>query len=153
MIDKQEFYHGVAILRLLEDPRCQNVKKGDGGYVVNGDSFAFLKYSTKNRSPWGFSFGLEDIQRLDATAGTHRNVVVALICGGDGICAVSWKDAADLLGNQAVGWLSARRGFRELYAVAGPKGKLKHKISFQEWPALLFEVDNPAKVIDSWKQR
>jgi hypothetical protein len=39
MIDKQEFYHGAAILRVVEDSRCQSVNRHNGGFIVNDQAF------------------------------------------------------------------------------------------------------------------
>ena len=137
MIDKQEFYHGVAIIRLLEDGHCQKVRKHDFGYTVNDEVFVFLKYSTKSRSPWRFTFRSDEVERLNSLASSFRRIALALICGGDGICAISWRKAVELLGNDA-GWISARRNFNEQYGVAGPNGKLDGKISLREWPLIIF---------------
>jgi len=138
MIDKREFYHGVAIIRLLEDERCQMVQKRDCGYDVNGEVFIFPKYSTKSRSPWRFSFSKDDAERLNSLARSFAKIVIVLVCGGDGICAIPWREAVDLLGNDA-GWISAKRNFNEQYGVAGPRGKMKRKISLRDWPSIIFE--------------
>lgn len=138
MIDKREFYHGVAIVRLLEDERCQRVRKRDFGYDVNGETLIFPKYSTKSRSPWRFSFSKDDAERLNSLASSFRKIVIVLVCGGDGICAIPWREAADLLGNEA-GWVSAKRNFNEQYGVAGPRGKMNRKVSLRDWPSIIFE--------------
>ena len=138
MIDKREFYHGVAVIRLLEDGRCQRVRRDESGYIVNDEIFVFLKYTTKQRSPWRFSFSDDEVQRLNVLAGRFQIIAVAMICGGDGICAVSWRETSDLLGNNA-GWISAGRKFNEQYAVAGQAGKLSGKVSLGEWPSIIFE--------------
>jgi hypothetical protein len=45
MIEKLEFYHGAAIVRLIEDDRCKTVGKNEYGYLVNGDRSVFIKYN------------------------------------------------------------------------------------------------------------
>ena len=137
MIDKQEYYHGAAIIRLLEDERCQKVQKHSLGYTVNDETFIFLKYTTKSRSPWRFSFSRDEIESLNAIANSFRRIILVLICSGDGICTISWQEASKLLGNDA-GWISAKRNFNEQYGVAGSQGKLKGKISLREWPSIVF---------------
>lgn len=137
MIDKQAFYHGAAIIRLFEDLRCESVARHAIGYLVNESIFVFLKYSTKSRSPWRFSFSLDEIRRLSHMQPLH-NTVVALVCGGDGICAITWTEAEASLGNNA-GWISAKRNFNESYGVAGSVGSLKRKVPLQRWPLLVFE--------------
>ena len=138
MIDKHEFYHGAALIRLLEDDRCQRVRKGEFGYIVNDAIFVFPKYTTKHRSPWRFSFSADEVRRLNLLAGRFQKIVIAMICGGDGICTISWRQASDLLGDNA-GWISARRKFNEQYAVAGQAGGLTGKVSLSQWPTIVFE--------------
>ena len=138
MIAKKEFYHGAAIIRLLEDKRCQIVRKDDLGYIVNDKTFIFIKYTTKTRSPWTFSFSQGDVEQLNSRAISFKNIVIVLVCGGDGICAVSWCNACRLLGNNA-GWISTRRKFNGQYAVAGQADQLHGKVSLNQWPLLVFE--------------
>jgi hypothetical protein len=47
MIDKQEFYHDAAVLKLIADPRFRTILPQEGGYVVNGKPFVLIKYSTQ----------------------------------------------------------------------------------------------------------
>lgn len=138
MIDKQEFYWGAAIVRLIEHPRFSTIQKHEFGYIVNSSVFAFLKYSTKARSPWGFSFTSDELPRLISLASQYERTVVGLICGGDGICAIDWKRLNSLLADKP-GWISVRRNFNERYGVSGPAGGLDRKIPLQSWPLLIFE--------------
>lgn len=137
MIDKQEFYHGVAVVRLLEDGRCQKVRGHDFGYIVNDEAFIFPKYSTKSRSPWTFSFSRDEIERVNLLATSFKAIILALICGGDGICAISWRETESILGNNP-GWISVRRKFNEQYGVAGPRGTLRKKVSLRQYPSIVF---------------
>jgi len=138
MIAKREFYHGAAVVRLLEDKRCQTVRKNELGYVINDSVLIFLKYSTKARSPWRFTFVPEEVEQLNTRAASFADIFVVLICGGDGICPVSWCNVCQLLHN-TTGWMSARRGFNQEYGVAGPKGELGGKVPLNAWPSIIFE--------------
>jgi len=137
MIEKREFYHGAALVRLLEDARCKRVGKHEFGYIVNDTTFVFLKYTTKSRSPWRFSFSIDEVRRLNLLASQFREIIISMVCGGDGVCAVSWRDASKLLGDKA-GWICARRKFNEQYSVAGQAGPLPGKISLRTWPSIAF---------------
>lgn len=53
MIEKLEFYHGAALVRLIEDARCEAITKHECGYLVNHSRIIMIKYSTKGHSPWG----------------------------------------------------------------------------------------------------
>lgn len=138
VIEKQEFYHGVAMIRLLDDQRCQNIQRHEFGYLVNTKNFVFLKYSTKTRTPWRFGFSQQETAALDFLTKLCERVVVALGCGGDGICAVNWLEGRPLM-DVTGGWLCARRGFKECYAVSGPNGQLRNKVPLNLWPAILLD--------------
>lgn len=134
-MDKQEFYHGAVILKLISECNIDGIKKIDGGYIVDNSAFIFIKYSTKSRTPWRFSFSNAEIKYIKSFQDRFK-IFVVLICGGDGICAIKWKAADFLLGNIA-GWISATRKFGQQYSVAGSKNKLKRKVSFREWPEII----------------
>jgi hypothetical protein len=141
MIEKLEFYHGAALVRVIEDPRCQTIVKHPVGYRVNTNRILAIKYSTKARSPWGFTFSGEDIARLDAATTEFGDCLIALVCGGDGICALSWKVATALL-SESPGRIAAKRGFAGCYAVNGPAGELKRKVAMNRWPAIVFDGED-----------
>jgi hypothetical protein len=140
MIDKLEFYHGAALVRVIEDSRCETISKHPSGYRVNNGRILAIKYSTKARTPWGFTFSGEDISRLDAASAEFGESAIALVCGGDGICAFSWAIGANLLGGSP-GRIAAKRGFAGCYAVSGPAGELKGKVAMNRWPAIVFESE------------
>jgi hypothetical protein len=137
MIEKLEFYHGAAIVRLIEDDRCKSVGKNEYGYVVNGDRSVVIKYTTKAHSPWRFTVSRDDIARYDLATEKFESCVIALVCGGDGVCSVDWKTARALLGGSP-GWLAAKRNFNGCYGVSGVAGTLKKKIPVNQWPGIVF---------------
>ncbi len=140
MIEKLEFYHGAALLRLIEDDRCTSVGRSQFGYVVNGDRTVLLKYTTKAHSPWRFTVTGDDLTRFDLAALQVDRCVLALVCGGDGVCAVCWQTARALL-DGAAGWLAAKRGFRGSYDFSGSAGRLSRKVPLSSWPAIVFEEE------------
>ena len=138
MIAKLEFYHGAALVRMIEDARCETIAKHACGYRVNNNRILGIKYSTKAQSPWGFTFGDDDILRFNAAKAESCECLIALVCGGDGICALSWEVAAALLAN-APGRIAAKRGFAGCYTVTGPTGELQGKVAMNRWPAIVFD--------------
>jgi hypothetical protein len=138
MIEKLEFYHGAALVRVIEDPRCETIAKHAYGYRVNGTRILAIKYSTHARSPWGFTFSEEDISRFGSANAEFGECFIALVCGGDGVCALSWAIASALLA-QSPGRIAAKRGFAGCYAVTGPAGAMKGKVAMNRWPAIIFE--------------
>ena len=138
MIDKLEFYHGAAIVRIVEDARCRTIRKHDSGYIVNDDRLLILKYTTKAQSPWRFTVSLEDQARISEAAGHFVLCVLGLVCGGDGVCGIRWDQLNILLGEGA-GWLAAKRVFNGCYAVTGSRGSLEKKVALNQWPGILFQ--------------
>jgi hypothetical protein len=141
MIEKLEFYHGAALVRVIEDPRCKTIAKHACGYRVNDTRILAIKYSTKANSPWGFTFSQEDISRFSAANDEFGDCSLALVCGGDGVCALSWATVAELLAH-APGRIAAKRGFAGCYAVNGSAGSLKGKVAMNRWPAIVFEPED-----------
>jgi hypothetical protein len=141
MIEKLEFYHGAALVRLIEDPRCGTIAKHDCGYLVNHNRTIMIKYSTKGHSPWGFTFSPDDIVRIERAEKQSHGTVVALVCGGDGICVLFWTDIDKLLVS-APGRIAAKRGFAGCYAVSGPAGKMQGKVAMNRWPAIVFDGED-----------
>ena len=139
MLDKAQYYHGAAIMALLEHNQFSVKKMGTLGYVVNDKVFAFLKYTTKNKTPWQFSFDQEDVDRCVKMASSHKALVVGLVCGGDGICALTWDEVKMLL-NSKPGRISTKRKHNESYGVVGSQGELKRKIAVGRWPTLVSEI-------------
>ena len=139
MLDKSEFYHGAAIIRLLENDKCKAVRKREFlGYVVNENIFVLIKYTTKARTPWGFTFDQEDVERCYKMAEEYDKSYMALVCGGDGVCVLKWREADKLLDGKP-GRISAGRRHNESYAVKGSAEKLNGKVSVSRWPRVLFE--------------
>jgi hypothetical protein len=100
-----------------------------------------IKYSTKAHSPWGFTFSADDISRFDAGSAEFGDCLIALVRGGDGICALSWAVTATLLANLP-GRIGAKRGFAGCYAVSGPAGELKGKVAMNRWPGIVFDGED-----------
>ena len=138
MIDKADFYHGAALAMALDDSRCRDVAKCPPGYLVNDEVLAIVKYTTKNHSPWQFTFSTEDVARLQHCPDGVDRVVLALVCAGDGICTISAEAACALLEDAAAS-IGVRRKFRGWYGVTGPAGKLENKVAVKRWPEILFQ--------------
>jgi hypothetical protein len=138
MIDKQHFYHGAALIQLLDHSHCNSINKFRMGFIVNDKTYVFLKYTTKNRSPWRFTFSEDDISHVRNENRNNGNLFIVLICGGDGICTIN-IDEFNLLINEKAGWIAAKRSFHEQYSISGSNGELKNKISFKRWPQIIFD--------------
>jgi hypothetical protein len=137
LIDKQEFYHGVVLVRLLDDPSINSIRKREYGYIVNDNISVILKYSTKSRSPWLFSFSAYEMERIEHCRASFSKVIIALVCGGDGICAIELSELRSI-GLDRSGTISVRRNYRRHYGVGGPSCSLTHRISCNRLNRLVF---------------
>ncbi|MBM3205190.1 hypothetical protein FJZ48_04435 [Candidatus Uhrbacteria bacterium] len=96
-----------------------------------------LKYSTKGRSPWGFTF-VPDEQTLLHNKAAESKIIIGLICGADGVAAFSYDAFRNIapLGESSI-HISCYRNHGEHYEVNGPKGKLDKKIAPSNWQRIL----------------
>jgi hypothetical protein len=143
MIEKEDFYHGATLIRLLEDSRCVSIAKSEIAYTINGNTVVYTKYTTKSRSPWTFTFKQYEIEKLEQL---NKSVVIAFVCAGDGICAITLNELKSIYSGP-VGCISIRRSYHEQYGVAGPIGKIVEKIHFNRINNLVFINNNREDII------
>lgn len=90
-IKKQEFYEGAALHLLARSGRITGIRYEPPLFVVNNQLLVLLKYSTRGRSPWGFTF-MPDEQVLLQNRAAESKIVIGLICGADGVAAFTYDD-------------------------------------------------------------
>jgi hypothetical protein len=87
--------------------------------------------------PWGFTF-TEDEQRQLLTKATQHPIIIGLICGSDGIAALSYESYLTIApGRDSAVHVSCYRDHGEHYEVGGPDGPLKRKIAPSSWQKIL----------------
>jgi hypothetical protein len=136
-IAKQAFYEGAALYQLIRSSGARAVQYEEPFFVLNGGLFAYLKYSTRVRSPWGFTFTQEEQIVLHERAGDQR-IVIGLICGGDGVAALAYEDYLGIAApRKAAIHVACFRRHKEHYEVSGPDGVVAKKIPPSDWQRLL----------------
>jgi hypothetical protein len=96
-----------------------------------------LKYSTRVRSPWGFTF-TPDEQAALKDESPKRSLMIGLICGSDGVAAISYKSyLAVATPRQVAIHIACYRQHWEHYEVSGPDGTLNRKVSPSNWQRML----------------
>ena len=85
-IQKQEFYEGAALHLLARSGRITALRYDPPFFMLNNHLLVLLKYSTRGRSPWGFTF-TPDEQALLKAGGVKSRIVIGLVCGADGVAA------------------------------------------------------------------
>lgn len=136
-IQKQEFYEGAALHLLARTGRINNIQYRPPFFVLNGDLRVLLKYSTKGRSPWGFTF-TPDEQRLLKKSASESRTVMGLICGADGIATIDYEALLKIASCRSTAVrIACYRRHGEHYEVIGPDGGLDGKIAPSKWHRVL----------------
>jgi hypothetical protein len=136
-LKKQEFYEGAALHLIAKSGNVKSIRYLQPFFVFNEKVSVLLKYSTRGRSPWGFTFTPDEQLRL-ATKSVGMATWVGLICGSDGIAAVGYRSFIDVAPiTQASVHIACYRAHGEHYEVCGPVGPLDRKVAPSSWQKIL----------------
>ncbi len=136
-IQKQEYYEGAALHALIRSAGSLHVRYEAPFFVLNDSARVYVKYSTRGRSPWGFSFSEGEHELLLATVKDHE-VVVALVCGSDGVASLTFAElaiACDV--PREAFWVSCYRGHKQHYRLKGPRGWFESTVAPSAWERIL----------------
>ncbi len=132
-IKKQEFYEGAAIQLLARAGRIASIRYQAPFFLLNENLLVLLKYSTKSRSPWGFTFTIDEQGILQERA-AQQQVVIGLICGADGVAALAFDAYLSIAAPRSSAiHISCYRQHNEHYEVNGPDGRLNKKVAPSNW--------------------
>jgi len=139
MIRKQDFYEGAALYLLACEGQIEQIRYQPPFFLLNGEVSVYLKYSTRGRSPWGFTFMPDEAITLKRKT-AEAKVVIALVCGSDGVAALSYKelDGVAPFEDRPIR-VACFRLFNEHYEIRGPKGIAKKKVPPSRWKRILIE--------------
>lgn len=143
-IQKQEFYEGAALHQIACTGAIARVKYDAPMFLLNDYLCILVKYCTKNRSPWAFTFAVAEQQLLLDKSANYK-VVVGLVCGGDGIAALdlaSYLKIAAICETASV-HVACYRKRGEHYQISGPDGPLDGKVPPSKWRNVLTWGSNP----------
>jgi hypothetical protein len=136
-IKKQEFYEGAALHLLVRAGGIRGIRYEAPFFVLNEHLLVHFKYSTKGRSPWAFTF-THDEQELMQGKCFQIKTVIALICGSDGVAAVTYQDYLKIaLPRKVAVHIACYRQHGEHYEINGPDGQLDGKVSPSSWRRIL----------------
>ncbi len=136
-IKKQEFYEGAALHLLTRGGKIAGLNYEAPFFTVNNELSVCLKYSTRGRSPWGFTF-TSDEQVLMRNRAKRSDLIIGLICGADGIAAISYRDYREIAPSQKSAiHIACYRKHGKHYGVFGPEGELNRKIAPSVWQRIL----------------
>ena len=136
-ITKQEFYEGAALHRLARNGGITSIQYKPPLFVLNNRLLVLLKYSTKTRSPWGFTF-TPDEQVLLQNRAAESKIVIGLICGADGVVAFTYEAYQSVAApRKSAVHIACYRQHGEHYEVNGPDGRLDGKVAPSNWQRIL----------------
>lgn len=136
-IRKQEFYEGAALHQLARTGKITGLKYEAPFFTLNNDLLVCLKYSTGKRSPWGFTFSPDELV-LFRNRARHSPLVIGLVCGADGVVAISYKAFREIVGRKRTSiHVSCYRRHGQHYGVFGPKREHAGKIAPSLWQHIL----------------
>lgn len=136
-IKKQDFYEGAALHLLARTNRVKSIQYEAPFYVINGELSVLLKYCTRSRSPWGFTFTADEQSTLKQ-ASAKRGLIIGLICGSDGVAAISYTSLLTVAcPRESAIHVACYRRHWEHYEVSGPDGILDRKVSPSNWQKIL----------------
>ena len=136
-IKKQEFYEGAALHLLARTGEIRSLRYKPPFFLINDQLQVLLKYSTRGRSPWGFTFTTDEQVVLQSNA-SKLKTVIGLICGADGVAAFTYEDYLSVAAprNSAI-HIACYREHHGHYEVNGPDGMLDGKAAPSDWQRIL----------------
>lgn len=136
-IKKQEFYEGAALHLIIRNGGMTSILYEAPFFLMNEELLLYLKYSTKGRSPWSFTF-MPDEQRMLSKRSYRSKITLGLVCGSDGVAALGYDAFATLATIRGGSvHIACYRHHGEHYEVNGPDGTLPRKIAPSTWQKLL----------------
>lgn len=136
-IQKQEFYEGAALHQLIRGCIGIKVVHSPPLFVFDDRLQVHVKYSTAKRSPWSFTFVAHE-QIWLAERSCLMPLVIGLVCGADGIAALTFDNYAAIASARPTALhIACYRKHREHFEIRGPDGKLPGRIAPSDWSRLL----------------
>lgn len=136
-IKKQEFYEGAALHILARTGGITSIRYEAPFFLLNDQVLVILKYSTRGRSPWGFTF-MPDEQVLLQNRAAEFKIIIGLICGADGVAAFTFDAYRSVATpRKSAVHIACYRQHGEHYEVNGPDGRLDGKVAPSNWQRIL----------------
>lgn len=128
-IKKSEFYEGAALHLLARSGVITALRYDPPFFFLNGFLSVLLKYSTRVRSPWGFTFTPDEQIALSARAEAGKTVI-GLVCGADGVAFFRYGAYLKIAAPRDVAiHVACYRKHGEYYKILGPDGPLDRRVS------------------------
>lgn len=136
-IKKQEFYEGAALYLLARSGAGVSIRYESPFFRLNEQLLVYLKYCTRGRSPWGFTFTTDEQLTLKNRA-SQLKIVIGLVCGADGVVALGYDAYRSVAAPRECALrIACYRRHGEHYEINGPDGRLDGKVAPSNWLRIL----------------
>jgi hypothetical protein len=137
VIKKQEFYEGAALHLLARAGGIESIQYESPFFLLNDQLLVLLKYCTKGRSPWAFTF-TGDEQAIMQKKAARSRIVIGLVCGADGVATVTYDAFLSVaMPRESPVHIACYRQFNKHYEVKGPDGNVAGKVAPSNWFKIL----------------
>lgn len=143
-IKPKNYYHGAALIQIVEDPSFTALNKADskyGHYFINQDIRLLVKHATNNTSPWGFTLQSDDIDIITSDIKQGFRTFVCLVCGLRTVCPLTieqLKQVVKMPCEKSQNITISCPGKKNQLKVKGPEGEVKGKIPHNSFPSVIF---------------
>ena len=151
MIKNFEFYHGTVFTKLIHHSEkpisiSRFMTSSNASYILNGSTGVYIKHSHKRLTPWHFTLSKTHQDEIFQMRGQLQEVFLLLVCGEDGIVALSYDELKEVLDEiyKPTEWISVARNKRKEYTVKGSDGVLSYKVSKHDFPRKIIESTDKA---------
>jgi hypothetical protein len=135
MIGAFEQFHGAVLRELIVSaPGPVTLQAKDcwgrvNSFAVNDAVGLHIKHSAKRLPPWQFTFNSENVSELELLGDEFERVWIALVCGQDGIVALTLDAFRSVNPRhcETTCFIRIDRDRRSMYRVNGTKGALAYK--------------------------
>lgn len=135
-IKKSDMLYGAVIKRIIsginKEITIENYPtKTNNTVLINKKIALYMKYSTKEGTPWRFTLTKENQEDLHTLNEIFEYSFLILVCYIDGVVSLAYKDLKIILDEHydEFEWISAARSKKESYQLSGSNGKLDFKVS------------------------
>jgi hypothetical protein len=136
MIGEFERYHGYALRELIVGSPIpitiipfDNVGRINS-FLINDRLCIHIKHSSKRLPPWQFTFNGTNIQELHGLAADAGSLWVLLVCGQDGLAALTYQEVLDVNppSRGVTAFIRVDRDPRTSYRINGSSGFLNRAV-------------------------
>jgi hypothetical protein len=140
-VNEMDTYHGLALMQIIKSDDFTSINRFDttvrSAYIINHNTGLYVKYSTREQSPWRFSFSADEWQRLTSLVSRYPRTFIVFVCGLDEFCVLDW-DQLNSVVNQP-GWVEVSRERSMYFRVRGSLGWLGGTVPPSAFPRVVLE--------------